>query len=266
MQKIFESWESFSSAVFSASYVLLLSDYDGTLTPIVDRPQDALLSRGMRTKLRTLANHPSFSVGIISGRSLSEIKGMVGIKGIYYAGNHGLDIDGPDLSYINPQAREAQSIIKDISRKLIEKLLDIDGVIIEDKDLSLSVHYCLVEERQVKLVVDRFHQLTSPEIDYGKIRIGSGKKVLEVRPPVDWHKGKATEKIVKKIEKVIGDKMKKYIYLGDDSTDENAFKVIRRLRGWSIFGGPADSSSKVEYCLESVLEVETFLTRLFQLK
>lgn len=266
MQHVFESWESFSSEILAASHILLLSDYDGTLTPIVDRPQDAVLSNDMGTKLRTLANHPSFSIGIVSGRSLKEIKDMVGIEGIYYAGNHGLEIDGPGLSYINPQAREAQMKIKDIARQFIEKLGDIDGVLIEDKDLSLSVHYRLVEEKHVQQVVEVFRQITSPEVYNGNIRISSGKKVLEVRPPVDWHKGKAAETIIEEIEKVTGSTVKMSIYLGDDSTDEDAFKAIGRRHGWSIFVGSENSSSEAEYFLESVLEVETFLTRLLELK
>jgi trehalose-phosphatase len=266
MQHVFENWESFTSEVVAASHILLLSDYDGTLTPIVDRPQDAVLSNSMKTKLRTLVNHASFSIGIISGRSLREIKDMVGIEGIHYAGNHGLEIDGPSLSYINPQAQKAQMKVKDIAHQLIETLGDIDGVIIEDKHFSLSVHYRLVEKRYVQQVVDIFQQITSPEVDNGNIRISYGKKVLEVRPPVDWHKGKAAETIIKEIEHPTSSKVKVIIYLGDDSTDEDAFKTIRRLYGWSIFVGSPGSSSEAEYFLESVPEVETFLTRLLALK
>ncbi|UCC16218.1 MAG: trehalose-phosphatase [Dehalococcoidales bacterium] len=266
MNLFFESWETFSSEILAASHTLLLSDYDGTLTPIVGRPQDAVLSNSMGTKLRTLINYPDFSIGIISGRSLPEIKEMVRIQGIYYAGNHGLEIDGPGLIYINPQARETQMIIKDIARKLDESLRHIDGIIIEDKNLSLSIHYRLVEERRVKQIVEVFRNITSSAMDNGKIRISSGKKVLEVKPFVDWHKGKAAEMIIEKIENTTGSKVKMVIYLGDDSTDEDAFKTVRRRHGWSIFVGPEGSSSEAEYSLESVQDVETFLARLLELK
>jgi trehalose-phosphatase len=266
MKHFFESWKIFSSEILSASHIVMLADYDGTLTPIVGRPQDAVLSNGMRTKLCKLADHPNFILGIISGRLLSEMKDIVGIEGIYYAGNHGLEIDGPDFRYINPQACETRLLLKDIVRRLDEALGHIDGVIIEDKNLSLSIHYRLVKESDVQQVVEMFRQITSPEIENGKIRIGSGKKVLEVKPPVDWHKGKAAETIIKQIEHITGSTVKIVVYLGDDSTDEDAFKTVRRRHGWSIFIGPDDSSSEAEYSLKSVQEVETFFARLLELK
>lgn len=266
MKHFFKSLKIFSCEILAASHIVILTDYDGTLTPIVGRPQDAVLSNGMRTKLRKLANHPNFNLGIISGRSLSEIKDMVGIEGIYYAGNHGLEIDGPDLSYINPQARETQSILKDIARRLDDALGHIDGVIIENKILSLSVHYRLVKERHVQQVAEEFRQITSPEISNGKIKVSSGKMVLEVKPPVNWHKGNAVETIIDEIEKATGSKVKVIIYLGDDTTDEDAFKAVQRRDGWSIFVDPYELSSEAEYFLESVQEVENFLDRLLELK
>ena len=101
MQHLFQLWESFSSTIRAASHILLLSDYDGTLTPIVSRPEEAILSPEVREKVSALSKSPTFSVGIISGRSLSEIRALVGIEGIYYAGNHGLEIEGPGLKFIN---------------------------------------------------------------------------------------------------------------------------------------------------------------------
>jgi len=116
VQYLFQSWESFSSAVRDASHIVLLSDYDGTLTPIVGRPDEATLSPEVRGNIAALAQKPAFSVGIISGRPLSEIKALVGIAGIYYAGNHGLEIAGPGLNFINPAAQAAQATIKDLAR------------------------------------------------------------------------------------------------------------------------------------------------------
>lgn len=185
MQHLFQSWESFTSAIEAASHVLLLSDYDGTLTPIVGRPDEALLSPEVRDKLCALAEKPAFSVGIISGRSLSEIKKMVGIKEIYYAGNHGLEIEGPGLQFINPEAEAAQEAMKTLAGQLSARLAGVKGVILEDKGLSLSLHYRLVQENEEKMVAEVFHQATSPLVQAGKIRVTSGKKVWEVRPPID---------------------------------------------------------------------------------
>ena len=111
-----------------------------------------------------------------------------------------------------------------------------------------------------------FQQITSPWLREGKIRVTSGKKVLEVRPPIDWHKGKAVDTIAKEVKKVRKLEQLLIIYLGDDTTDEDAFKVIHRPRGWSIFVGGENPSSNADYFLNSTSEVATFLSRLLGLK
>lgn len=266
MRYLFHLWESFSSNFRAASRVLLLADYDGTLTPIVSRPEEAVLSDTVRDKLRALAEKSAFSVGIISGRPVSEVKALVGVAGIYYAGNHGLEIEGPGLSFINPAAKAAQAEIAEISRQFSASLHNIEGVIVEDKGLSLSIHYRLVKEGEENLVAEIFRQVTSPRVQEGKIKVSSGKKVWEVRPPVDWHKGRAVETIVKEMTKASGDEAGLTIYLGDDTTDEDAFRIIHRPQGWSIFVGEENPSSNAEYFLSSTSEVEIFLCRLLELR
>jgi len=266
VQHLFQSWESLSADIRGASHILLLSDYDGTLTPIVSRPEEAILSPEVKDKLLTLADRSAFSVGIISGRSLAEIKIMVGLGGIYYAGNHGFEIEGPGLNFTNPAAETARTEIKILVRQLSNKLNCINGVIIEDKGLSLSVHYRLVKEAEVEQVAEVFRQITLPMVNSGKIRVTSGKKVWEVRPPIEWHKGKAVETIMRELKKVLEDEQPLTIYLGDDTTDEDAFRVLRCPQGWSIFVGPENPTSNAEYFLTSTQEVSAFLSRLLELK
>ena len=265
MQHLFQSWESFSADIKAAAHVILLSDYDGTLTPIVSRPEEAVLSPGVREKLGALAQKPAFSIGIISGRSLAETEAMVGIEGIYYAGNHGLEIAGPGLKFTNAAAEAARATIKDLVRQLSAKLGGIVGIIIEDKGLSLSVHYRLVKEGEEEQVAEIFCQTTAPLLSEGKIRVTSGKKVWEVRPPIDWHKGKAVETIAREIKALLKSGQLLTIYLGDDTTDEDAFKVIQRSQGWSIFVGGENDVSSAGYFLYSTSEVEKFLERLLKL-
>lgn len=266
MQYLYNSWPEFSADVAAATHVLLLSDYDGTLSPIVSRPEDAVLPAGVRDTLAALARRPDFSVGVISGRSLAETRSLVNIDDIYYAGNHGLEIEGPDLSYINPKAQAAGTVIKDLAAWFATELAGIGGVIIQDKGLSLSVHYRLVKEAEEGAVTDTVQRLTAPLVDAGKIRVFTGKKVWEVRPPIDWHKGKAVETIAREITTLIGLKPLLLIYLGDDTTDEDAFRVLRRPRGWSIFIGERDAVSAAEYCLASPAEVAKFLADLAGLR
>ena len=191
---------------------------------------------------------------------------MVGVEGIYYAGNHGFEIEGPGLRFTNPAARTARATIKDLASQLAAALDSITGVIIEDKGLSLSVHYRLVKEGEENVVAETFKRATSPLLSEGKIRVTSGKKVWEARPPIDWHKGKAVETVRDKIKVLLKLGQLLTIYLGDDSTDEDAFKVMHRPEGWSIFVGEENSSSSADYFLNSTTEVEEFLFRLIELK
>ncbi len=266
MQHLFQSWDLFSADIKAASRILLLSDYDGTLTPIVSQPEEAILSAEVREKLRALAAKPTFSAGIISGRLLSDVRALVGIEGIYYAGNHGLEIEGPGLTFINAAAKAAQAELKGLAQQFSARLASIEGVIVEDKGLSLSIHYRLVKESEVEVVAEIFSQITSPGLREGKIRVASGKKVWEVRPPIDWHEGKAVATIMKEMKSVFKYEQLLTIYMGDDLPDEDAFRVIHRPEGWSIFIGPENPSSKAEYYLNSPKEVETFLSRLLELK
>ena len=265
MQHLFHSWETFVREAKSASHILLLSDYDGTLTPIVGRPELAVLAPEIKDKLRALSAKKEISVGIISGRSLTQTRDMVGLEGIYYAGNHGLEIDGPGLHFVSPEAVVAQALIKDIVRRLEEQEA-IDGIIVEDKGLSLSVHYRLVKEENVEKAAEIFQNVTAPLLKERKVRVTSGKKVWEVRPPIDWHKGKAVEAVRRELMKQLCVKQLLTVYMGDDVTDEDAFREVNIVQGWSIFIGRENETSSADYFLNSVSEVEAFLNRLLKIK
>jgi trehalose 6-phosphate phosphatase len=266
VEHLFNSWQAFSADIRAASHVLLLSDYDGTLTPIVGRPRDAVLSPAVRDKLSALALKPDFSVGIISGRSLVELKYMVAIEGIYYAGNHGLEIEGPSLDYVSPDAEYAQATIQNLAGQLAEALENIAGVIVEDKGLSLSVHYRLVSEEEQADVAVIFKRVISSLADAGEIKITSGKKVFEVRPPIDWDKGKAVESIRRGIMSLLKLERLMTVYLGDDTTDEDAFSALHRPEAWSVYVGQELASSAADHFLDSTDEVEEFLSRLLELR
>ena len=265
MRHLFSDWQEFSTCISQAIHVFLLSDYDGTLTPIVSRPEEAVLSPDVRERLIALAEKPRYTVGIISGRSLTEARALVGVDGIFYAGNHGLEIEGPDLKFVEPAAVEARETILDIDHQLSSALEGIEGVIIEDKGLSLTVHYRLVKEERLPAVTNVFKKVTSPVARDGRIRLTSGKKVWEVRPPIDWHKGKAVATIQREVMGLLDGGPWLTIYLGDDTTDEDVFQNLTPPVGWSIFIGGDNPSSAADYYLESTAEVTAFLSRLLEL-
>jgi trehalose 6-phosphate phosphatase len=266
VKHLFRSWRAFTADYQAASHILLLADYDGTLANIVGRPADAILSPRVRGLLSSLAQKPTFSVGVISGRSIEELRSMVGIEGVYYSGNHGMEIEGPGLRYIHPQAEAARATMKDLAAQLAQALENIDGVIIQEKGLSLSVHYRLVKPEEEDTVTGAVQRITAPHVDKEEIRVYPMKKVWEIRPPVDWDKGKAVEFIGRKIKSNFKLPRLLTIYLGDDTTDEDAFRVLHRPDGWSIFVGGEKASSLAAYFLNSPVEVEKFLARLSELK
>lgn len=262
MKYLFDAWEDFSNACLAASHVIFLTDYDGTLTPIVSRPENALISAEMKGRLTKLAKIPKFSVGIVSGRGLEEVESMVGIDEIYYAGNHGLEIRGPGIDYINPEAEQSIKVIDELAERFEELFRSTDGIIIQNKKLSMSVHYRLVKPEDEPMVETTVRTTVKSYIDNGKVRLFPGKKVWEIRPPIKWDKGKAVQSIQDLIKKKEQKNDIQTVYLGDDTTDEDGFRVVQPPDGWSIYVGPESMSSAADYYLKDTGEVGKLLQRL----
>jgi len=265
MQYLFKDWADFSQSIKKAPYVLLLSDFDGTIAVGAGRPEDTALSADIRQKFQALAEKPKISAGVISGRCLTELKSLVAIKDIYYSGNHGLEIEGPGLKYIHPQAEASRPMMQNLGARLQEALKDIHGVIIQEKGFSISVHYRMVRPEDEDAVTGAVKRVTAPQSGKGEIIVYPMKKIWEIRPPMDWHKGSAVEFISCRIKSELRLSRLMTIYLGDDTTDEDAFKMLGRPDGWSIFIGGDNTASSADYYLDSVAEVELLLDRLNKL-
>jgi trehalose 6-phosphate phosphatase len=262
MQYLFDEWDDISRLLKSAEYILLLTDYDGTLTPIVDRPEQAVLNNDTRKLLQKLVKNRRYTVGVISGRALSDLKSKIDLDGIIYAGNHGLEIEGFGASFLEPIAEEMRPFFGMLNKALSATMRGIKGVFVENKGLTLSVHYRMVKGTEERKVHDAFEKITDPLNVTGQIKVTHGKKVYEIRPPVDWNKGKAVAWLVARLKDESGQAQAVPIYLGDDLTDEDAFKVINRDGGISIFVGDEDSKSVAKYLLKSPEEVAEFLKML----
>ena len=260
MQYLFDGWDKIVHRLKSANHILLLCDYDGTLVPIVDKPELAILPIDTRKLLLTLSKKQQFTVGIVSGRALVDLKQKVRIEGIIYAGNHGLEIEGLGSSFLNPIAEEMRPFLHILSQALSATLRSIRGVLVENKGLTLSVHYRSVDDSEKTKLEDAFDRVTDPLQVTGKIRITHGKKVYEIRPPVDWDKGKAIAWLIAKHKETETKKAVLPIYMGDDQTDESGFKTIEKNNGISVFVGEQSSLPSVaRYYLKSPFEVTEFL-------
>lgn len=260
MEHLLSVWTKVAKRLKGARHILLLADYDGTLTPIVDRPELASLTPEVRRLLQALARQSRFTLGVISGRALADLKGKVGISGIVYAGNHGLEMEGPGIRFVSPVAEELAPLLRVIHYVLSRTLGTIKGVFVENKGLSLSVHYRLVEKRRAAEVERIVRQVVGGAEATGKAKITSGKKVYEVKPAVAWDKGKAIKLVMKRYGRGGRNSGLLPIYLGDDLTDEDGFKVIENYgSGVSVFVGEAEQPSAARYFLRSSEEVATFL-------
>lgn len=265
MEHLLSVWPEVAVQLREARRILLLTDYDGTLTPVVDRPELANLAEETRRLLMALAGQRRFTVGIISGRAMVDLKDKVRIRGIIYAGNHGLEIEGPGVSFVNPVAEELTPLLRIMHYVLSRALGTIKGVFVENKGLTLSVHYRLVEERECPEVERIVKQVAGGVEATGKTRLTSGKKVYEVRPAVAWDKGKAIKLLMKKYGKGGWRSGLLPIFLGDDLTDEDGFRVIDDYgAGLSVLVGERAKSSRARYFLKSTAEVAAFLRTLLE--
>jgi trehalose-phosphatase len=223
-------------------------DYDGTLTPIVSRPEQATLSISARQVLRELAG--LVPVAILSGRDLDDVRRLVDIDGIVYAGSHGFDIAGP-RGLRKQVATEFLSIIDLAEKELKEKLAGIPGALVERKRFSVAAHYRNVSGSDVSKVAQAVNKVAA---DHGELRRIDNKKVYELQPNIDWNKGKAVLWLLQALELdgVFP------IYIGDDLTDEEVFRALKE-RGASIVVNKQPRLTAARYALKDPAEVERFL-------
>ncbi len=230
----------------------IFTDYDGTLTPIVSQPEAATLSAGMKRTLAGLAR--SCTVAVISGRDLDDVRGMIGLDELIYAGSHGFEIAGPAGMHI---AREEGTrflpLLDEAERELSGALAAITGVRLERKKFAVAVHYRNADPgaaATVAAAADRALQ------NRESLRKRSGKKIFEVQPAVDWHKGKAVTWMLERLGLDEPDVLP--FYLGDDTTDEDAFRALRD-RGVTVVVAAGDRPTDARYRLRDPGEVREFL-------
>jgi trehalose 6-phosphate phosphatase len=228
-------------------------DYDGTLTPIVRRPEEAVLSDSTRKALKTLAAHTP--VAILSGRELEDMRRRVNIDEIVYAGSHGFDIAGP-RGLRKQVAPEFLPILDAAENELKEKLASIDGALVERKRFAIAAHYRQVTDGKVPQVTQAVNEVAAR---HRELRRMTGKKVYELQPDIDWDKGKAVLWLLE----AMGPEPREIfpIYIGDDRTDEDAFRALRQ-RGIGIVVSEQDCHTTARYLLRSPVQAEHFLREL----
>lgn len=234
---------------------VIFLDYDGTLTPIVDHPEDAVISEEMRQTIIGVAEYTT--VAIVSGRDRKNVENLVDIEGIYYAGSHGFDISGPDGKNITFQrGAEFLPALDRAQEALHERLNSIEGAQLERKKFAIAVHFRRVAEDRYADVETAVDEVLA---DNETLKKTDGKMIFELRPNIDWDKGKALSWLLQKLELDRNNMLP--MYIGDDLTDEDALREIED-HGIGILVRDEDRESHAGYILEDTCEVRLFLQKL----
>jgi trehalose-phosphatase len=247
MKYLFENIQSVNELIHAREKTIILTDFDGTLTPIRKHPDLAALSEEIRRTLIKFSQDKALFLGIITGRSLKQIKKLVNIRDVLYVANHGIELEGPGIRSTCPEAKKARSTLWHMYMRLFKSLRHIKGIYVEDKGLSVSLHYRAVKKKgDVEYVTKTLQTITKPFLDRNMLLVHTGKMVYEIRPPVKWNKASAIQWLFTHYFTGEFSKDALLIYIGDDKADIEVFDSLRG-KGLTIFVGNPANMSATEY-------------------
>ncbi|KAL9258535.1 putative trehalose-phosphate phosphatase D [Drosera capensis] len=246
--------------------IVMFLDYDGTLSPIVNDPDRAFMSDEMRVAIRGVAKR--FPTAIVTGRCRDKVYDFVRLAELYYAGSHGMDIQGPkelkqpgNGAVLFQAASDFIPIINEVHATLSEKTRSTPGAKVEHNKFCLSVHFRCVDEKRWAELAEQVKDVLN---EYPGLRLTQGRKVLEIRPAIKWDKGKALEFLLESLGFADTDNVFP-VYIGDDRTDEDAFKVLKEgNKGLGILVSKVPKETNASYTLQEPSEVKSFLQRLVE--
>jgi trehalose 6-phosphate phosphatase len=200
----------------------IVTDVDGTLSEIAPTPDGAVISPDMKQQLERVKDKYGL-VAVLSGRSAVNARNMVGVEGILYIGNHGLEYLKNGASHVDQEVKPYLSQVKEAARSIREHpSCPKEGVLWEDKGVCYSIHYRLAPDPEE--AHERILEIVEDLDGVKSLKVTEGRKIIEIRPPVGFDKGQIMERLVDE------NKLQKVIYLGDDITDADAFTKLRELR------------------------------------
>lgn len=239
--------------------LLILTDFDGTLVELAQDPDSVELSSGRRDLIQRLARRPDLTLGVVSGRRLADVRLRVGAgDGIYYAGLHGLEIEGPGIQFVHSQTAHTCMLIQRLGRLLLDATKDLAGVLIENKELTVAMHVRRAAPAARQRAEETFCEIAGPFLETGALRLLRGAAVFELLPAVAWTKGDAVLRIKAEVERQYK-RAAWLIYIGDDVTDEDAFSAVG-AGGITIAVG--DRPATAAFRLADPNAVERFLRQL----
>jgi trehalose 6-phosphate phosphatase len=249
-EPLFDSVVRVAARARAAPHVLLFCDFDGALAPVYDHPAAATLSAEVRPLLADLAAGRRVTVTVVSGRSAADLRTRAHVPGLIVAGNHGLEIAGPGWEFVDPAVAASAPNVTNLSAALVRATENIPGVFVEDKKLSVSIHFRHVPPDQHEAVRSAVHNVLGGASH--PFVLTSGRMVYDIRPRVYWHKGE----MVKWVAAKVGQPDALVVFVGGDPTDEDAFTALPD--GITIRVGPA-AETAATYHLEGPDGVRKFL-------
>jgi len=234
--------------------LVVITDYDGTLTPLVSTPGAAVLAPSVRATLARLACAERARLAILSGRGLADLRARVALDGVVYGGCHGLEITGRRLHFRHPRAHRAG--VTATERALAAVLPSVPGALLECKGLAVSLHYRHVVPARRPAVREIAEQILRRRPDLTLVK---GHLVYDFLPRVGWHKGTAARWMVSRMVRTLPARRAVIVYAGDDASDEMAFEALRD-RALTIHVGAKPTAA--EYRVRSVRDVQKLLHRL----
>lgn len=254
--------ERAASAIERASagrHLLLLLDFDGTLADFSPDPQAVFLPDDRRKLLLGIHDAHDATVAIVSGRRLSDVRERAKLPpDNYYAGLHGLEIEGYGERFEHPQAGKAMGLVRDLVHVLARDLDGVPGVFVEDKTLSIVLHFRAASPQAVARLSDLLTRHAQRYLDAGELRIMPGDCMTELLPNIDWNKGDAVAWIRERV--AAASKRPVFcVYIGDDVTDQDAFAA---LGDGGIAVAASNRVSGADFHIEGPPEVEELLRQL----
>jgi trehalose-phosphatase len=236
--------------------LLLLCDFDGTLCEFRPDPTEVWLPEPRRDLLERIAGRHGVTVGIVSGRRLDDVRARTSLAadGVFVAGLHGLEIEGPGEHFVHPEIGDARSRAQAIGSALQPEIAAMPGVHIEDKDLSVALHYREASPEDQRRAGDIFSRTVAGWLSAGQIRVMRGACVLEALPNIAWNKGSAVDWIRQRVTRLAAAPF--VVYMGDDITDEDAFRAVK---GHGLSVACSDRVTGADHAVDGPPAVEQIL-------
>ncbi len=247
---------------FATRNLFIGLDRDGTIVPYADRPEDARVDPELSELLDTLSRKPGVKVGIISARSIAQLRGDFDAKKLFLAGNYGMEISSPQGDvFIQPFALDAVPALKEARDRLAAHINPETGAILEDHGYSLCLHWHLVPNEKLPQIADTVNDLKK---SFPGLMFSTLPTSYEVKPLTTWNKGEALNQIFKTYHQMLNNSFT--LYAGDSSADEPAFAWTNSRGGISLKVGDGQFATSSRFQIIDLKIVRALLREISKLE